>query len=152
MGGFLINLLTGGLADKFFGWLGDRDRQRYAAMNDAQKFAHDERQAARAAALSIRLATAGHWEMRLITFVIAACFVTHLVLVTIDTNWPQPWNVASFPKPFDEWEGAIILSFFGVQVVNKVATSAAAASVLKARAQSTGRTLIERLTGRREGE
>lgn len=137
-GGLIVNALTGGLADKFFGWLGERDRQRYAAMNDAQKYAHEERESARAAALSIRLATAGHWEMRLITFLIAACFVSHLVLVTFDTNWPQTWNVAAFPKPFDDWEGAIILSFFGVQVANKIATTVAATSVLKERVRQLG--------------
>lgn len=146
--GMVLNALTGGFADKAFGWLAERDRQKYEAMNNAQKLAHDDKQAARAAALSIRLATAGHWEMRLISFIIAACFVSHLVLVTIDTNWPQPWNVPSFPEPFNEWEGAIILSFFGVQVVNKVATTVAAASVLKERVRAGVGGLFGRLTGR----
>ncbi len=68
-------------------------------------------------ATQIRRETAGFWEMRLITFVIAACFTSHLVLVTLDTNWGLfGGNVSAFPSPFDEWEGKILLSFFGLQV------------------------------------
>lgn len=149
IGGAILNALTGGLADKLFGWLAARDKARYEAMNDAQRFAHDERQAARAAALSIRLATAGHWEMRVLTFLIAFPFVSHLWAVWVDTMWPQPWNVEAFPSPFDEWEGAIILSFFGVQIASKVATTVAATGVLK-EAVKAGGGLLGRLTRARK--
>jgi hypothetical protein len=69
---------------------------------------------ARKGARDIRLATAGFWEMRLITFAIAFPFVAHLWLVAFDTFFAFSWNVAAFPKPFDEWEGAILMSFFGL--------------------------------------
>lgn len=75
--------------------------------------------AARQHARDIRLATAGFAEMRFLTFVIAACFVLHLVLVTLDTCFKLGWSVPAFPKPFDEWEGVVILSFFGVQLAGK---------------------------------
>jgi hypothetical protein len=137
-----------GLLDKVLGYFERREQAKLAAANDTERRAMEERADVRATALAIRLATAGHWEMRLITFVIAACFVSHLVLVTWDTNWPQPWNVPSFPSPFDEWEGIIILSFFGVQVANKIANTTAAASVMKAKAVERSRSLLERLSGR----
>lgn len=70
--------------------------------------------AARADARTIRLATANFWEMRLLTFLIAACFTLHLVLVTLDTCFALHWRVAKFPAPFDQWEGGILLSFFGL--------------------------------------
>jgi len=117
MGGFgawLFNLLTGGLPDKIIGAWQTHEQRKLDAMNDEQKRAHEAMLQARQDALAVRLATAGFWEMRLLTFLIALPFLIHLWLVTFDTNWPQPWNVASFPAPFDEWEGAILLSFFGI--------------------------------------
>jgi hypothetical protein len=74
---------------------------------------------ARRGAREIRLATAAFWEMRLITFIIALCFTSHLVLVTLDTNFGLGWRIAKFPAPFDEWQGVILLSFFGVQVASQ---------------------------------
>ena len=78
------------------------------------------------AMLQVRLATAGFWEMRLITFLIAVPFVLHLWLVAYDTltagtSWEiTGWSVAAFPAPFNEWEGAILLSFFGIYAAGKV--------------------------------
>ena len=87
-----------------------------------------ERQIAdRTAAKDIRLATAGFWEMRLITGIIGGCFAFHLMLVTLDTCFGFSWAVAAFPKPFDEWQGTILLSFFGVQVVGQGITAIAGA-------------------------
>ena len=87
---------------------------------------------ARRAAREIRLATAGYWEMRFITFTIAASFTLHLVAVTLDTVFMLGWGIPKFPKPFDEWEGIILLSFFGVQGAAMI-VSGIAASVIKRR-------------------
>lgn len=78
-------------------------------------------------ALELRRETAGFWEMRLITFVIAGCFAFHLLLVTIDTCFRLGWGIPAFPSPFDQWQGAILLSFFGVQVVGQGITAIASA-------------------------
>lgn len=83
--------------------------------------------AAKAQASEIRLATASFWEMRLITFIIAGCFALHLLLVTIDTCFALGLGVAKFPPPFDQWEGTILLSFFGVQVAGQGFNAIAAA-------------------------
>ena len=80
---------------------------------------------AQRAAKEIRLATSGYWEMRLTTFLIAFPFVVHLWMVFIDTLGEYVWTVASFPSPFDEWGGAILLSFFGLYGINKIATAIA---------------------------
>jgi len=113
----ILNVLTGGLLDKLLGFVERGQAQRLAAMNDTQRQVYADKADARQAAKEIRLATAGFWEMRLLTFLVAAPFVVHLWLVGYDTMWPQPWNVEAWPTPFDEWEGAILLSFFGVSVV-----------------------------------
>lgn len=83
--------------------------------------------AARQASLEVRLATAGFWEMRLITFIIAACFTLHLVLVTLDTCFKLGMAVPAFPAPFDQWEGTILLSFFGIYTVGKGVNALASA-------------------------
>lgn len=113
----IINWLSGGLLDKVLGFVERRETERLNLMNSEQQRAHEDRQAARQAAKDIRLATAGYWEMRLLTFLIALPFLIHLWLVAWDTYWPQPWAVEKLPAPFDQWEGAILLSFFGVSVV-----------------------------------
>lgn len=79
------------------------------------------------AALEVRLAMAGFWEQRLLTATIGGCFTLHLVLVTLDTCFRFGWGVPKFPKPFDEWEGAILLSFFGLQASTTAVRGLAAA-------------------------
>lgn len=69
-------------------------------------------------AREIRLATAGFIEMRVMTFCIAFPFVVHLWSVWLDTQFDLGWMISKFPAPFDEWGGAILLSFFGVQVAS----------------------------------
>lgn len=114
IGAWLLNLLTGGLPDKIIGAWQTHERAKLDAMNDVQKREHEAMLQARADAKEVRLATANFWEMRLITFAIAFPFVMHLWFIGYDTLWPQVWNVEAFPPPFDEWEGAILLSFFGI--------------------------------------
>lgn len=112
-------------------FLADRDNARLAAMNDAERRAHDDRQAARQSATQIRLATSGHWEQRVITAAIVLPFVVHLWLVGWDTMWPQPWDVEKWPTPFDEWGGAILLSYFGVIGLTGAARAVAGAIALR---------------------
>ncbi len=71
--------------------------------------------AARHEAGLIRRETAGFPEMRVITAVIAGCFTLHLVLVTADTCFKLGWRIPAYPDPFDDWQGVILLSFFGLQ-------------------------------------
>lgn len=133
----ILNALTGGLLQRFFDWRIASDRAEYEALNNSEKLAFDERQSIRSTAKEIRLATASFWEMRLITFLIAACFVSHLILVTLDTNFAFGWRIAKFPSPFDEWEGLILLSFFGVQVIGTGVRTVAATAIVKARSRLT---------------
>lgn len=126
----IISAVTGGLA----GQLRRAYEAKLSASNEIERLIADvaikdiERQMAdRTAAKEVRLATAPYWEMRLITGTIAGCFAFHLLLVTLDTCFKLGWRIPAFPKPFDEWQGAILLSFFGVQVVgqgfNAIATA-----------------------------
>jgi len=78
-------------------------------------------------ATEIGKGTAGFWEMRLISFVIAAPFALHAGAVGLDTTFRFGWQIPAYPPPFDEWEGAILLSFFGVCGVTRGATAIAAA-------------------------
>lgn len=118
----LIRWITGDLV----GQLTKAYEAKLRAENDTQKMIADAaiksieaQMQAKAQATEIRLATAGFWEMRLITAVIAGCFAFHLLLVTLDTCFAFGWGIPKFPQPFDEWQGTILLSFFGVQVAGQ---------------------------------
>mgnify|MGYP001466628800 CR=1 FL=1 len=109
-------------------------KAKLAASNDESRMIAEatikdiERQMAdREAAKEIRLATATFWEMRLVTALVAGCFALHLLLVTLDTCFALGWRIAAFPKPFEEWQGTILLSFFGVQAIGKGITAIASA-------------------------
>ena len=126
----LVNWLTGSLV----GQLTKAYEAKLKAANETERLIADaaikdiERQMAdRQTAKEIRLQTSGFWEMRLLTAVIAGCAALHFALVTLDTCFAFSWSVAAYPKPFDEWEGAILLSFFGVQALNQSIGAIAAA-------------------------
>lgn len=86
--------------------------------------------AARQQVATIRQATAGYWEMRLITFLIAGCFTLHLCAVTFDTLFRAGLAIPKYPAPFDEWEGTILCSFFAVQG-SIVAVRSIAAAIMR---------------------
>lgn len=54
---------------------------------------------------------------------IASAFILHVWMIVLDRCFHLGWNVPALPKPLDEWEGTIILSFF---IVTPAATLAKA--------------------------
>lgn len=126
-----LRWLTGNLA----GQLRAAYEARLKASNETEKLIADvaiediKRQIAdRDAAKEVRLATAGFWEMRLITAIIAGCAALHYLAVTLDTVFRFGWAIPKFPPPFDDYQGKILLSFFGVQGV-AIGFSAIAAAI-----------------------
>lgn len=116
-----------------WGWFTGGGAQALTDIYDKFKdssIAHEQIQAAWAknqldAMVSVRLATINFPEARIATAIIGSVFVTHLVLVGIVTMTGWSWDgkpVKAFPSPFDEWEGAILLSFFGLTAGAKVAS------------------------------
>lgn len=110
----VLNWLTAGTLDKVLNFFAAREQAKIDAMTNEQQRAYEERLQVNKHAKEVRLATSGHWEMRLLTVAIALPFVIHLWLIAIDTFWPQPWSVARFPAPFDDTGHSILLSFFGL--------------------------------------
>lgn len=86
---------------------------------------------ARKRAHELRLATSGFWEMRLLTFAIALPFVAHLWAVWLDTQFRLGWKIPKFPAPMDEWQGAILLSFFGIYTLGKAVQSVGTAVAMR---------------------
>lgn len=124
LGGWLIKFLSTGILEKLLGaWAHKQDVQAQII-----KAGIEGELKAREVSRDVRLATAGFWEMRLATAIIAFCFILHLVLITIDTVTTGTrfeiagWNVPAFPEPINEWEGAIILSFFGLYAASRIGT------------------------------
>jgi hypothetical protein len=103
----------------------DTDEKRLIA--DAAIADINRQIAADQAARDVRLATASAWEMRLITAVIAGCFTLHLLFVTLDTCFALGWRIPKYPAPFDQWQGAILLSFFGIRALDTGISRIAAA-------------------------
>jgi hypothetical protein len=113
-------------------------RAKLDAANSADRIAADlaiaEIEAgikARQRAHELRLATSGFWEMRLLTFAIAFPFVAHLWAVWLDTQFRLGWRIPKFPAPMDEWQGAIMLSFFGIYTLGKTVQSIGAAIAMR---------------------
>lgn len=117
---FLLSLLTGsgGIA----GSLEKAYRAKLDAQNDSERLRAEHEikileaeQDARRQAAQIRRETAGHIEVRLAVGIIGLATAAHYAAVVADSIFIFSWNVAKLPAPMDQWEGAIILSFFGLQ-------------------------------------
>jgi hypothetical protein len=115
-------------------------RAKLAAANTSDRIAADlaikEIEAgieARKRAHELRLATSGFWEMRLLTFAIALPFIAHLWAVWLDTQFRLGWKIPKFPEPMDDWQGAILLSFFGLYTLGKTVQSIGTAIAIRRR-------------------
>lgn len=115
----ILNALTGGLLKAWQDKLAaDTDEKRLIA--DAAIADIKAQSEARREASEIRRETAGYWEMRVATAVIAWPTAAHYALVTYDTmDTSRNLAIPALPSPMDEWQAAIILSFFGVQLGTK---------------------------------
>lgn len=119
---FIAKLLTGTIFDRLTALYEKKLNADSAAQKLAADVAVKQLEAdleVRQNAKEIRLATAGFWEMRTITFLIALPFVAHLWAVSLDTVFMFGWRIPKLPPPFEEYQGAVLLSFFGVQVLSK---------------------------------
>lgn len=141
----ILNWISGGLIGTILGKIVDPLSQAYrdklAADTDEKKLAAEQNikrleleQEQRNNAKEIRLATSAFWEMRLITFLITLPFVWHLWLIVLDTNRTDiNLRIPPLPAPFDQYEGAILLSFFGVTAVSVGAQAIAGAIAFRKR-------------------
>jgi hypothetical protein len=136
----LVRIVLGAFGGALGERLAEAYRAKLAAANDGERLAAEQRiaaleaeQAAALRAKEIRLATAGFWEMRLLTFLIALPFVIHANLVGLDTSFRLGIGIPAFPQPFDEWEGTILLSFFGFYTAGKGVAAIAGAIAARRR-------------------
>lgn len=128
MFGFVLRLLTGagGITES----LSKAYRARLDAQSDKDKLTADltvraieAEIEARRGAREIRMATAGFWEMRLAVGLIGVSTSVHYAAIILDSVYQFEWNVAALPSPFDQYEGHIILSFFGLQAVTGIGSA-----------------------------
>lgn len=117
------NWLTGGGAKALFDIY-----NRYKDSSDKSEQLQAQWAKAQLDAMSSnRNQTSGFWEMRVLTFLIALPFVIHVNAVGLDTIFKLKIGIPAYPAPFDQYEGSILLSFFGlmagVTTVKSVATT-----------------------------
>jgi hypothetical protein len=122
----ILNWASGGFLDKVLNFFAQRETERLQSMNEARKQEYADQRDQRMRANEIRLATAGFWEMRLLTAWVLFIFVFHLTSIWIDTQFSLGWSIDKFPSPIDEYEWQIILSLFGLGVANRALTTVAA--------------------------
>lgn len=60
------------------------------------------------------------WVTRWIMPAFAYPVAAHFGAVILDSIFHFSWNIAALPKPLDEWEGQIILSFFIVGTAERL--------------------------------
>jgi hypothetical protein len=113
----ILNWLSGGILGQITGPLLEAYKVKVNSTDEAAKLAAQDTIDVRKAIVQVRMATTGYWEMRLLTVVIAAPFVIHSLAVGLDTTFGFGWRIAAYPHPFSDWEGQILLSFFGISVV-----------------------------------
>lgn len=126
----ILNWLSGGILGQITGPLLSAYQAKLNSSDQAAQLAASDAIDARKTALQVRLATAGYWEMRALTVAIALPFTLHVWLVGLDTCFRFGWRIPAFPAPFDQWEGAILLSFFGVSVIGSGIKAVAGAIAL----------------------
>jgi hypothetical protein len=131
---WLISLFTGGLIDKFaniYAKHKDSAVESERIKADVAKKQLDAALEHSRLSQQIRLATAGLIEMRVIVAALAGSFALHTVAVVVCTTFnlgPKwGWWVPALPAPFDAWQGAIVLSFFGIHYAGKAMTAGVAA-------------------------
>lgn len=109
------------LAGIFGGGIPDQLRRAYeaklAAGNDADRIAAD----VEITRLHNRLATADNPGLRWAIGIIALVMALHLALVVFVSAFPfWGWTVHALPAPMNEWQGRIILGFFGLSAFSKI--------------------------------
>lgn len=119
----ILSFLSGGIIGQIAKPLKEAYQAKLNAQNDSERMAADLLIAKLEKEIEMqsenRRMTAGFWEMRLVTFLIAAPFVAHLWAVSLDTIFKFGWGIPAFPQPFDAWEGNILLSFFGLYAAGR---------------------------------
>ncbi len=117
--GLVGSLLSGG-----FGKLLARAYEDHrAAQSEAERLAAAERIARLESAQAVRLATVGRWSVEVPSFIAGMSMSCHLALVAYASTpyAPLGFVVHKLPAPMDQWQGAIILSFFGLSAATSLA-------------------------------
>lgn len=79
----------------------------------------------KAEAVAFRKSTRNFIELRFLTFFIALPFAMHSFAVNLDSIFLFEWNVARLPEPYADYQGQIILWFFGLQATTTAINSIA---------------------------
>lgn len=120
---------------KAFGFISDAAKSASDAIINDRNAVRDERlqrsrerMAVNQNAKEIRLATAGYWEQRFLAFIVGVIPIMHWAAIGIGSTFAAPFkamgqpvgwlewtlHVPPMPPPFDQYEGPILLSFYGL--------------------------------------
>ena len=115
----LFSFLTGGIG-KFADTYRDLETARIKESTEINQVVKEielkrleTTEAAIEAAKEVRIAMKDHWEIRLAVALVAIPTSFHYACIVIDTVYKLGWDIPNLPPPLGEWQGAIILSYFG---------------------------------------
>lgn len=131
----ILSWLSGGIIGQIAKPLNEAYKAKLTAQNDSERLAADmiirKIEKDFEAQSENRRITAGFWEQRLLSFLIGFCATIHFIAITIDTVFQFSWSIPKYPAPFDQYEGIILLSFFGVYALNNTVQTIAKAIIGK---------------------
>lgn len=118
----LLRLFFGGLASE----LSKAFQARQNAQTEQARIAADERIAQLQAIQATRSASAGRWSVEIPCFIAGFAASGHFALVAFASSpWaPVGFVVHKLPAPMDQYQGSIILSFFGISAVSVLGKAA----------------------------
>ncbi len=118
----MIRLLTSIFGGGLAGQIRAAYEAKLNAANNADKLRLDAHISQLEAVRDFRLATAGNWEMRLLVILAGVPATVHFGLVAFVSAFPSVgWTVHALPPPMSDYQGAIILSLFGLSAAKLVA-------------------------------
>jgi hypothetical protein len=115
--GSLVEKIVAGIAAPLLGYLGKRQEVQLDGFRNATGFDLDAYKAALDAQIEtsrIRAAANAWIGARIITMVAGLPAAVHFGAVMLDSTFRFGWGVAKVPAPYDQYEWAIVQSFFVV--------------------------------------
>lgn len=115
--GLITKLIGGGIADKLL----RAYEAKLSAQNDAERLFAESQIRALEIAQANRLATSDNIGVRWAIGIVALGLSVHLALVAFVSAFPHwGWTIHALPYPMNEWQGHIILGFFGLSAVRAI--------------------------------
>lgn len=115
MWGWLLSLLTSGFLDKLLNYYTQKNTVEGQVAVETIKGEIETRKLQSQIIINESGWSVSRWMRPFVFYPLGL----HLNLVILDSIFHFPFDIARLPAPMDQWQGAIILSFFLVRPIEK---------------------------------